>query len=415
MKKALLLPCLVLLLASCGKELIPSKDKTLEGQTVAMPEVSGSQTKLFVLNEGGMGSNNSTLDFLRLSDGNYVTGAFKKMNPDVAAGLGDVGNDIAVNGNEVWIVVNNSGIVEVISAIDETEIAAIPVPTPRNIAFDSKYAYVTSWAGAYASGSYDSSGYYVITDSKNPKGVVYRIDLKTKKVEGSVEVGYQPEGIAYYDGKLYVANSGGISSQLPPDYAYDNTVSIIDASSFKVTNTVEVAVNLKNVWSDGKGAIYVSSLGNYWDAHTGMYVLFASNPTKCALVGAGTAIKPEMLHVSCSCCSNGAVYCIGTENEFDWSAPHSYYVWSCRIDDYATGKSTISLYPQTLSGTPYGMAVLEKQKPSADSEGLHYLILGDAGDYFNPGTVSCYALDFNDGEKYWSVSAGVCPGHFAIW
>ena len=59
------------------------------------------------------------------------------------------------------------------------------------------------------------------------------------------------------------------------------------------------------------------------------------------------------------------------------------------------------------------MAVVKASGAEADSK--HYLVLGDAGDYFNPGTVSCYALDFNDGEKYWSVNAGVCPGHFAIW
>ena len=397
MKKALLLPCLVLLCAACTKDLIPSNDKTLEGQTVQMPNVSGSAAKLFVLNEGGMGSNNSTLDFLRFSDGNYVTGAFRKMNPDVAAGLGDVGNDIAVNGNEVWIVVNNSGIVEVISAIDETEIAAIPVPTPRNIAFDSKYAYVTSWAGAFASGSYDSSGYYVITDSKNPKGVVYRIDLKSKKVDGSVEVGYQPEGIACYGGKLYVANSGGISSQLPPNYAYDNTVSIIDTKSFSVTQTVTVEVNLKNVWSDGKGAIYVSTLGNYWDVHSGLYVLPVSNPADVRLC---------CQYVSCAAISGNTIYTVGTDTEFDWNTyPKTYSVSSYTVNNYSTGSGNFKQYDAKLSGTPYGMAVLETGYAPL-------LIVGDAGDYFNPGTVYCCDVD---GDRFWSVTAGVCPGHFAIW
>ena len=268
MKKAtLLLLCGALAFCACRKDPVPeppSKDADLTGQKVDVSGFPESTRKLFVLNEGGMGSNNASLDFLRLSDGNYITGAFKKMNPNVGAGLGDVGNDVAVQGDELWIVVNNSGLVEVVSAKDETEIAAIAVPTPRNVAFDDQYAYVTSWAGAYATGSYDENGYYTITDSKNPKGQVYRIDLKTKKVAGSVEVGYQPEGIACHAGKLYVANSGGISSQLPPDYAYDNTLSIIDTKSFKVTETLPVQVNLKNVYADGQGNIYVTTLGNFW-------------------------------------------------------------------------------------------------------------------------------------------------------
>ena len=265
MKKAtLLLLCGALVFCACRKDPVPeppSKDAELTGEKVDVTGFPESAKKLFVLNEGGMGSNNASLDFLRISDGNYITGAFKKMNPSVEAGLGDVGNDIAIHGDEAWIVVNNSGLVEVISAKDETEITTIQIPTPRNIAFDDRYAYVTSWAGAYLSWTSPE-------DSKNPKGQVYKIDLSTKKVAGTVEVGYQPEGIAYYDGKLYVANSGGVSSQLAPNYAYDNTVSIIDTKSFKVTQTVEVQVNLKNVFADGKGNIYVTTLGNYGDVHS---------------------------------------------------------------------------------------------------------------------------------------------------
>lgn len=398
MKKAfLLLLCGAFAFCACQKDRVPSKDSTLDGMAVDVSFLSTSAQKLFVLNEGGMGSNNATLDFLRFSDGKYITGAFKKMNPETAAGLGDVGNDIAIHGEEAWIVVNNSGIVEVISAYEETEIAAIKVPTPRNIAFDNTYAYVTSWAGAYVTYGAD----YSVADSKNPKGQVYRINLGTKKVEGSVEVGYQPEGIACYNGKLYVANSGGIASQLPPTYSYDNTVSVIDAATFKVEKNVEVQVNLKNVYSDGKGKIYVTSLGNYYDVHSGLYAILASDPTQAVLVS-GAGVKEEFSHVTASCQVGDAVYCVGTEAEFDWSAPHQYYAWSVKGD-------RVTHYSITLDGTPYGICVLE------DASDLHYIIVGDAGDYFNPGTLSCYRLDHNQNEKLWSVTAGVCPGHFALY
>ena len=398
MKKAgLLLLCGALAFAACQKDPVPSKDSTLSGTTVNVSEFSTKASKLFVLNEGGMGSNNSTLDFLRFEDGQYITGAFKKMNPDVGGGLGDVGNDIAIHGNEVWMVVNNSGIVEVVSAQDEVEIAAIQVPTPRNIAFDNQYAYVTSWAGAYATYGAD----YSISDYKNPKGQVYRINLNTKKVEGTVEVGYQPEGIAVYNGKLYVANSGGIASQLPPTYSYDNTVSIIDAASFKVEKTIEVEVNLKNVYASSNGTIYVTTLGNYWDVHTGIYAFQASNPSKVVRVE-GAASSEESTHVTASCQLGNTLYCVGTATEFDWSAKHEYYAWS--VDG-----NTVTHYSIKLEGTPYGIYVME------GIGGIHFLLVADAGDYFNPGTLSCYRLDHNHNEKLWSVAAGVCPGHFALY
>ena len=389
MKKAtLLLLCGALAFCACRKDPVPetpSKDADLTGEKVDVSGFPGSARKLFILNEGQKGSNNSSLDFLRFSDGNYVTGVFRKMNPSVEGGLGDVGNDIKVHGDELWIIVNNSGIVEVVSAKDETEIAAIAVPTPRSVAFDDAYAYVTSWAGAFVTGNYDL-GYYSITDSSNPKGQVYRIDLKTKKVVGSVEVGYQPEGIACHDGKLYVANSGGISSQVAPDYSYDNTLSIIDTRSFTVSRTVEVQVNLKDVYVDGIGNVYVTSLGDFGSIYSGLYRIAE---------GSGTVSKVSD-YVSVSALCGDTVYCIGTETEHEWTATsHIYKAWSCRDGI----KKDLSL---TVSAkVPYALCVLD-----ADA-----ILVGDAGDYFNPGTVSFYFK----GSSRWTVDAGVCPGHFAVY
>ena len=382
MKKAgLLLFCGALFFTACQKDPVPSKDSTLDGEAVDVSVISTSAGKLFVLNEGGMGSNNSTLDFLRFADGKYITNSFGKMNPSEAAGLGDVGNDIAIHGNEAWIVVNNSGIVEVISAEDEVEIAAIQVPTPRNIAFDNQYAYVTSWAGAFA--KYEG---YNIVDSSNPKGQLYRINLSTKKVEGSVEVGYQPEGVAVYNGKIYVANSGGISSQLPPAYSYDNTLSIIDAKTFTVEKTVEVQINLKNVYSDGKGNLYVTTLGNYFDVNSGLYWVKASAPETATLV---------VDRVTVSALNGDTVYCMGTEDEFNFKVSHTYT--SCSVKNGAKTELSFSLE----NSTPYGLFAMD-----ADT-----FVVSDAGDYFNPGTVTLY----KGGEAKWTVTAGVCPGHFTLY
>lgn len=378
MKKAsLLLFCAAIMsLAACQKDDTYSyKDSEITGETVDLSGFASEARKVFLLNEGGMGSNNASLDVLRFSDANYITGIFRKMNPDISAGLGDVGNDIAVCGNEVWMVINNSGIVEVISAKDETEIAAIEVPTPRNVAFDGTYAYVTSWSGS----SYNDP-------STNRKGCVYRINLKTKKIEGSVEVGYQPEGLAFYKGRLYVANSGGVASTVGPDYAYDKTVSVVSTSSFSVVKTIEVAVNLKNVYSDGEGRIYVTSFGNYGNVHSGLYMIDIENSDAVTAVGS---------YVSVSAIDGDTVYCIGTEMEFDWNATRTYTAWSV---ENGVKKAFPVSFP---SVTPYGLCVIDDDT----------FLLADAGDYFNPGKLICY----HNGVVRWTVTAGVCPAHFAIW
>ena len=399
-KSALLLLCGALFLGACQKieqHQEPPKDNGLTGVMVNVDNFANSAQKIFVLNEGSMGSNSATLDFLRLPAGIYISDAFGKMNSSVGAGLGDVGNDIAVINNEVWIVVNNSGIVEVISAEDETEINVINVPTPRYIAYDANYAYVTSWAGAYA--TYEG---WDLVDYSNVKGQVYRINLKTKQVEGTVEVGYQPEGIAYYGGKLYVANSGGLT--LPPTYSYDNTVSIIDAASFKVTKTVEVQVNLKNAYADSKGNIYFTTLGNYWDVHSGLYMITAANPDSPSHVS-------DYATVSNIC--GDTVYCIGTETEFDWTGQvdHKYSAYTVK-----NGVKT----PLTLNlnhATPYSIGVLNENVIFIGELGIYtYTDPEDklekiATDYYNPGLVTYYW----HGNSVWSVQAGIMPGHFAIY
>ena len=164
-------------------------------------------------------------------------------------------------------------------------------------------------------------------------------------------------------------------------------MSVIDAASFKVEKTVEVQVNLKNVYSDGTGNIYVTTLGNYWDIHSGLYMLKAAAPEQVNWVAD---------YVSVSALCGDTVYCIGTDSEYDWSGtPHTYSSWS------VTGGTKKALTLTLTETTPYGLSVLD-----ADT-----FLLGDAGDYFNPGTVSCYYK----GTKRWSVTAGVCPGHFALY
>lgn len=386
MKKALLLLfCGVVAFCACNPDNVPGKDKDLTGQSVDVSTFPKKLKKVFLLNEGQMGTNNSTLDFIRVSDALFIKSAFQKMNPDEGAGLGDVGNDIAVNGNEVWMAINNSGIVEVISAKNEKQIAAIQVPTPRNITFDDKYAYVSSWAGAYAQSKYDSDGNYIGQDANNPKGQVYRINLSTKKIDGQpVEVGYQPEGLAIRDGKLYVANSGGISSMIGPYYVYDKTLSVIDTKSFTVTSTIDVEVNLQEVYYDGAGNIYVTSAGNYVDKHSGLYLIDGSD-----------RVKKVLDYVSVACICGDTIYGVGEDTEFSWMGPHNWKAWSCK----GGVKSDLAL---NLNGVnPYCIYALDGDN----------ILIGDAGDYVNPGKLSL----FNKGNKKWTVTAGVCPGHIAIW
>ena len=358
-----------------GEEL--TSDKDLVGQVVNLEGFENLPEKIFVLNEGQMSKNNSTLDMLRTNDGNYINSVFKKMNPEVGAGLGDVGNDILVCGDEIWLVINNSGLVDVLSAENEKEIAAIAIPTPRSIAVDDKYAYVSSWAGAHFAGG--------TSTALTLKGRVYRIDLATKKLIDNVEVGYQPEGLAIRSGKLYVANSGGINGGLESmNYTYDNTVSVIDLETFTVTKTITVGTNPQSVYYDGSSYIYISSFGDYYTVHSALHAIDGEdNVTKVSDYASITAQ-----------CGN-RVYCLGNNNELDWNAAADFTAW------YASdGSKGGSLELNLGSVYPYHWYFLSQDT----------ILISDALDYTLPGKVHC----FHNGELIWSITAGVCPGHFAV-
>ena len=372
------------LAAGCQKDETTSKDADLAGVNVAVGEKKSVFSKLFVLNEGNFQKNNSTLDFFRFSDGNYVSDAFGSMNPAVVQGLGDTGNDLALNDGKIWLVMNGSGYVHVLDARDETLIASVPVPDPRFIAFDQSHAYVSSYAGAIYGGD-------------EVKGKVYRISLSSYKVDGEVEVGCQPEGVAVAGGKLYVANSGGYN------YVHENTVSVIDLSSFKVTGSVSTASNLHYMASDGQGTVYVSSYGESdWSQDAdGNWIQSMSEPMGLYKISGTSSAQVEDVHVSCMTGSvGGNIYAIGNAGELSGGYSNTLYIVS--VKDGSVFSKALSGTDASRVGNPYGICV------NPDNGDIY---IADA-DYTGPGKVWCFTGDLT---LKWSAVAGMLPAHMTLY
>lgn len=336
--------------------------------------VPATDDRLYILNEGQMGLNNATIDFYDFSDGSYTSDAFTAANPDVAFELGDTGNDIAIHDGKLWAVINGSGLVEIMDAATLKHIKYIEIPTPRDIAFCGDYAYVTSWSGAYYGG-------------ENRLGAVYRIDINSLSEAGSIDVGYQPEGIAAAEGKIYVANSGGVTD------GYDNRLSIIDADSFTLERNVEIAANICDIAVDGRGMLWISSPGDYMSVHSGIYTF---NPTTGKV--AGKDIRVSSMY------SNGSlIYILGNENEWDYTPGSGMFVLT--VIDQEGGTVARTILDQSGAAeieVPYGIW--------ASNDG-GTIFISDSGDYINPGTV--YMLD-SSLKLVRTFSAGVNPGHFAF-
>ncbi|MDB4075731.1 MAG: hypothetical protein QNK78_04540 [Crocinitomicaceae bacterium] len=191
-----------------------------------------------VLCEGLYQQNNSSISWIDFSSGVIDNSYFvTRTNRQI----GDTGNDIKRYGGKIYVVVNVSSVIEVLSASDFTSIKQIQMESggvakqPRSIAFYGGNAYVTC---------YD--------------GFVDVIDTTSLTVTTRIPVGNNPEGLAVANGKLYVANSGGLNF---PNV--DSTLSVINLATNTELMKITVGINPGEVVSDASGDVYVVSRGDY--------------------------------------------------------------------------------------------------------------------------------------------------------
>lgn len=223
----------ITILGSC------KKDKIEDGSGT---EPTSERQGIYVLSQGLFNANNSVLSYFDYDNRAFTFDQFSKVN---SRGLGDTGNDAKVYGSKIYIVVNVSGTLEVVNARTGVSIKKIDVKNgnisrqPRSIVFDKNRAFISSFDGTVAV-----------------------MDTTSLTIEKYITVGRNPEGMAIANGKLYVANSGGLGY---PDN-YDKTVSVIDLTTLTETKKITVVDNPGNVAADQYGDIYVLSVGNYTPA-----------------------------------------------------------------------------------------------------------------------------------------------------
>ena len=328
---------------------------------------------LYILNEGNMGANRCTLDYLDLSGTDstihYYRNIYAERNPSTVKELGDVGNDIGIYGSKLWIVVNCSNKVEVCEARSTRRLGQVNIDNCRYLAFDGGFAYVSSYAGP------------VQVAENCPLGRVYKVDTLTMRKVDSVVVGYQPEEMAIVDGKLYVANSGGYRVPL-----YDNRIMVIDLATFQVIKEIEVDVNLHRLLADSHGQLWVSTRGNYFDVSPALYCLKDDK-----------VVARLEVPISSMTIVGDSLYYIGTT----FSYVDGGYKKDFGIVDVALQRCSVAVTfeaPEIKNITlPYGIIVNPHDRD--------FYIL-DAKNYVSSGEL----LHFDaDGHFLWRVSTGDIP------
>lgn len=371
----LLLSISYLLIYSCRGE-----DEILvqsTGTQVQPPMAINSIPGFYLLNEGNMGSNKCTLDYMDYATGYYHKNIYAETNPTVVLELGDVGNDIQIYGKKLYAVINCSHFIEVMDKSNARHLGTIDIPNCRYITFHEGYAYVSSYAGP------------VQIDPNARLGYVAKVDTATLQVVNTCAVGYQPEEMAIVGDKLYVANSGGY--RVPN---YDNTVSVIDLNTFTETKKIEVAINLHRLKADHYGNLYVSSRGDYYTVPSNLYIIDSQ-----------TDEVTDTLDIAASelCIDDDYLYLYSTEysyiNDDEWKI--NYALIDTRTKKLITNNFITDGTEKQIK-MPYGIAVHPETKE---------FYVTDARDYVSPGTLYCFTPE---GKKKWSVTTGDIPAHFVF-
>lgn len=363
------------LFLSCREDyeiFIPEQKETGDG-----PQPIDSIYGFYLLNEGNMGSNKSTLDYYDYSTSTYMRNIYGYANPDVPKEMGDVGNDIAIYGSRLYAVINCSNKVEVMDKWTCRRIGQINVPNCRYIRFDGPYAYLTSYAGPVRiDPCYEQTGY------------VAKIDTATMQVVDTCLVGFQPDELEIVDGKIYVANSGGY---MVPNY--ERTVSVIDLATFREVKRIDVDINLHHLRSDSHHQLWVSSRGDYY-----------ANPSRLYSVDTRTDCVTDTIDIAVSnyCLDGDSLYVYGTEWSYihmDWDI--TYGIVDVKTHEVKTRNFITDGTEQSIR-MPYGIKVNPHTKD---------IYVTDAKNYVSPGTLYCFD---KAGKCRWSVRTGDIPAHIVF-
>ena len=383
----LLIPCS---LTSCrGDEIIfPAEYEVLPIESRELTSFAPNEPiGMYLLNEGNMGSNKATIDYLDFCNGTYIRNIYGERNPNVIKELGDVGNDIQVYGHRLYAVINCSHKVEVMDLRTCRRIGQIDIPNCRYIRFHGDKAYISSYVGP------------VSIDPNAQLGAIFEVDTATLRITRQVTVGYQPEEFEIIGNYLYVANSGGYRA---PDY--DSTLSVVDLTDFRQIKKIPVSVNPHRVRKDQYNHLWITSRGDHKEVEpqltcfspiTNSLLPIAQAPAVSEMVLLGDSMYYYGTHWNDETMSNQTTYGV-------FNIQNSLPLAGAFREGAGVGSSLITDRTEKNIKIPYGIQV---NPYNGD------IYITDAKNYVSSGQLHCYS---REGKRKWSVRTGDIPAHMCF-
>ncbi len=225
MKKIILLALSVSFFISCSKS---------DDAFVTDPIKDNYSNTILMLNEGGFGASNSSIDAVS----NSLSDIKRNIYTNDESVLGDVAQSMGFLNDKAFIVVNNSNKVEVVNRYSFEKVVTLleKIDQPRSVAFAAGKIYVTN-ATSKAVTIYNSENYQFI---------------KEIKLNGPVE------RVVSENNKIYVQKAA---------FGAGNEIVVINATTDEISSTIKVADALQDIVANTGFVYAISSI----DTRTNFY------------------------------------------------------------------------------------------------------------------------------------------------
>ncbi|GHT32532.1 surface protein [Bacteroidia bacterium] len=334
--------------------------KDLKDYPLPQDDINGNQgaAGVYILCEGLFAQNSASFAYYAFEEKRFTRDIFSERN---GRKLGDTANDMQQYGGKIYIVVDNSGTVEVLDVRTGKSVKQIPIRNasnknrhPRCIAFHEGKAFVAC---------FDST--------------VCQIDTTTFEIEKTTQAGAYPDGICIADNNIYISNSGERNGTKA-----GNTVSIIDIPSFRKTREITVADNPFKMAADSEGDVYLASRGSY--RGDGPYMLQKIDKQ----MNITSFPNIEALNF-CIVRDTAYIYCYNFVTQ-----QNTVLTFDCRREEVIDG----NFIKGDMLQTPYGIAV------NAQNGDVY---IADAGSFTATGDVYCF--DKKGAYKFKISDVGINP------
>lgn len=340
----------LVLVASCVKDSNP--DDNTNG-------TDNTGDRYIIMNEGAFSGNNASLSEYNPETGEVKHNMFKTKNNFP---LGDVAQSMnIINDSLLWIVVNNSGKIEIVNANTYESVSTIEgLTSPRHLLnFNDSKAYVS--------------------DIVSPSLSV--IDMNSLTVTGNIALPATVESLVKYGENHIIAAA----------WVGNNKLYKIDVNTEKVVDSLEIAYEPNSMAYDAKGNLWVLCGGGYFGAP------YRESPRLIQVI-------PENMEIK-------ATYPFPSENHYPSDLTYNsknnalYFVVGTVATDSDLGVYQMSLGSDGISAQPF-LAQGEKMFYTLNVDDEGDLWVTDPGDFSSPGTI--YQVN-SDGEILESIETGIVP------